>query len=880
MRSEQKLFLAWREHRLINLIDPVIFEMDREGHWVFLSPAWEAATGYPVHATLGDSFLDYVHPEDRKKGLLLFQQLLERGEEVVQDELRFCHANGEARWLELSARLSGSQNGRALSIAGSLLDITGRKEAGERPAPQAEAGQSPTGVDYNSLATRLAQRIAAGTPLHELYEWLAQAMIATCGYYQAYIMRYEPHEEALVTLAAAAADGAEPSPERYRTPLGAGLAGRAAASGQALLQVDLAAGEESSESAPNGDARAKAGSATKSGVPEGAVEAVAAPVARGDTLLGALVVFSDQPGRLGDTDVTALEGIVSQLATAMDNARLREQLEERAAELNNLQRLISREGWLRARPEQEEGVLGYRFDPRTMQLVEAKDGFSVAREVNGEGNGGSQPQAPPALTAPLQVRGETFGVLGVEAGDDQALTDSERNLLQAVSEQVAEALEYARLLEQTQKRAVELETVSRVSAATATILEREKLLGAVVELTRRSFDLYHAHIYLVDEGKENLVLAAGSGDAGEQMVQRGWQIALDHPRSVVARAAREKEGIIVNDVRSEQGFLANPLLPNTRSELAVPMISGNRLLGVLDVQSSTPNNFTQDDVRIQSALANQVATALQNATLYQEQLETAEKLREFDRLKSEFLASMSHELRTPLNSIIGFADVLLEGIDGDLNPRMEEDVVLIRNSGQHLRELIGDILDMSKIEAGMMDLRYEEIDVSELGHEIEAFARTQLRTYEKDLEFEVHIGPEVGTVRADRTRFKQVLYNLISNAIKFTTEGNVTLSLRLKDDELLVQVSDTGIGIKEENIPIVFEQFRQVDGSLTRKAGGTGLGLPISKSLVELHGGEIWVQSEEGEGTTFAFTIPAESAAVDDETDAEKEGEGEEGDET
>src|SRR5690606_29204400 len=133
------------------------------------------------------------------------------------------------------------------------------------------------------------------------------------------------------------------------------------------------------------------------------------------------------------------------------------------------------------------------------------------------------------------------------------------------------------------------------------------------------------------------------------------------------------------------------------------------------------NYFTPDDVRIQSALAGQVATALQNATLYQEQLETTEKLREFDRLKSEFLASMSHELRTPLNSIIGFADVLLEGIDGELSERMQEDVQLIRNNGQHLRELIGDILDMSKIEAGMMDLRYETIDIAALRQEIEGF---------------------------------------------------------------------------------------------------------------------------------------------------------------
>jgi signal transduction histidine kinase len=288
------------------------------------------------------------------------------------------------------------------------------------------------------------------------------------------------------------------------------------------------------------------------------------------------------------------------------------------------------------------------------------------------------------------------------------------------------------------------------------------------------------------------------------------------------------------------------------------MIASNRLLGVLDVQSDRANYFDAEDVRIQSALANQVAIALQNAMLYQEQFETAEKLREVDRLKSEFLASMSHELRTPLNSIIGFADVLLEGIDGNLTPRMEEDVALIRNSGQHLRELIGDILDMSKIEAGMMDLRYEDVRLTAMARDIKAFARTQMLTYDKELDFDLQLDPEVDTVQLDRTRFKQILYNLISNAIKFTSEGRVTVSMRMEDDRLRVEVADTGIGIEEENIPIIFEQFRQVDGSLTRAAGGTGLGLPISKSLVELHGGRIWVDSDVGKGTTFTFAIPRE----------------------
>jgi signal transduction histidine kinase len=215
---------------------------------------------------------------------------------------------------------------------------------------------------------------------------------------------------------------------------------------------------------------------------------------------------------------------------------------------------------------------------------------------------------------------------------------------------------------------------------------------------------------------------------------------------------------------------------------------------------------------------------------------------------------MSHELRTPLNSIIGFADVLLEGIDGPLNERMNEDVTLIRDSGRHLRSLIGEMLDMSKIEAGVMELYYEQIDVPALAQEILANTRTLAKG--KDLDIRLELDPGLHLIYADRTRLTQILLNLMGNAVKFTESGSITLSLEDRGENLLASIQDTGIGIRQEDIPAIFEQFRQVDGSLTRKAGGTGLGVPISRSLVELHGGEMWVESEPGVGSTFLFTIP------------------------
>ena len=189
----------------------------------------------------------------------------------------------------------------------------------------------------------------------------------------------------------------------------------------------------------------------------------------------------------------------------------------------------------------------------------------------------------------------------------------------------------------------------------------------------------------------------------------------------------------------------------------------------MDLQSNIRNRFSEDDIRIHTTLATQVAVAWKNAKLYAEQLETAKRLRQVDRLKTEFMASMSHELRTPLNSIIGFSDVLLEGMDGTLTERMTEDVTLIRDSGRHLRELISEILDMSKIEAGMMELRYGTLDVGQIAREIIANARSLI--YNKDIDVQLQLDPKLTRIEADRTRLLQILYNLMSNAIKFTNEG-------------------------------------------------------------------------------------------------------------
>ena len=410
------------------------------------------------------------------------------------------------------------------------------------------------------------------------------------------------------------------------------------------------------------------------------------------------------------------------------------------------------------------------------------------------------------------------------------------------------------------QRANQLETVAAVSTTASTVLNPDELLQSVVDLTQERFDLYHAHIYLADESWNTLLLAAGAGDIGRQMVAEGHAIPINAEKSIVALATREKKFIIVNDVLAEEGYLSNVFLPETRSEMAVPMIVGDKVIGVFDVQSEISGHFTDEDANIFTTLAVQVAIALQNARLYMEQSATVTQLRELDRLKSSFLANMSHELRTPLNSILGFSDVMLEELDGPLTENMANDLGLIQKNGRHLLHLINDVLDMAKIESGKMNLLPEKFRVHEIIEEVTSITSTLASEKNLALFIEKESDQEV-EITADRTRLRQVMINVVNNAIKFTEKGKISISVTPQSEQVLITVRDTGIGIPPDKLEAVFQEFTQVDTSSTRKAGGTGLGLPISRRLVEMHGGRLWADSTgvEGEGTRFFIELPIEA---------------------
>ncbi len=706
------------------------------------------------------------------------------------------------------------------------------------------------------LSTQVAQEIAAATDLEDLYHRVVTQVKEQFNYYHAQLLRYDPALDTVALVVGYGEVGEKMLAMHHSVPMGAGQIGIVASTGQSLLYPDVT---QNPTWQPNPLLHHTKGELT-------------VPIKLGEEVLGVLDVQSDVINALNEEDQLLLEGLCGQIAVAIESTRLQQEMEIQLHELNTLHRYMSREGWEKFQAK-KLGLLGYQFGHMGTQPILSENGKvndSPPKPANGKVDLIPLANEPGSIVNPLKVRGEIVGKLGIVDDVENPLTEEEQQLLNAITEQVAEALEVARLFEQTEESlaeqerlASELEAVAQVSTAASTLLSIDTLLQSVVDLAKSSFNLYHAQVYLVDADKEKLVLRAGAGNVGRLMVLEGDEIDFDSG-SNVSKVVRDQQSYFVNDVQKTVDYKPHSLLPNTRSQMIVPMIVGDSLIGVLDLQADEIDFFTTEDIKIQKTLAAQIAVAVQNAFLYEEQVETASKLRQVDQLKSEFLASMSHELRTPLNSIIGFSDVLLEGLDGDLNERMEEDIRLIRDSGDHLRTLIGDILDMSKIEAGRMELRYETINLRQIANEI--IATTSTLAQAKSLEMYLDIGPDVDTIEADRTRLRQIFLNIVGNAIKFTEKGYVNLSMQIKDNNLLVTVRDTGVGIKPEHVPIVFEQFRQIDGSLNRSVGGTGLGMPITKNLVELHGGKIWVESVFGHGSTFYFTIPLQKKNLKRET--------------
>jgi signal transduction histidine kinase len=382
----------------------------------------------------------------------------------------------------------------------------------------------------------------------------------------------------------------------------------------------------------------------------------------------------------------------------------------------------------------------------------------------------------------------------------------------------------------------------------------ETIAGAATRLCGAST----ASIYLVRGSRLEHVVTRGAGIASGDPPEA---IAIDQG-SISGRAVIERRIIQVDDVleRADEYPLAGDLAQRLghRTVAATPLLREGEPFGVILLRREEARRFDQNDTALLKIFGDQAAIAIGNARLFCEIQEKSHQLEIANQHKSEFLANMSHELRTPLNAIIGFSEVMIERMFGDVNPKQDEYLRDIHASGRHLLSLINDILDLSKIEAGRMEL---DLTVFDLRAAVaDALALVRERARRRDIALMQSIDPTLGELRADERKFKQILLNLMTNAVKFTPDGgSIELRARLVDAGVEFAVTDNGVGIRAEDLQAIFEAFRQVGSGYTTKEEGTGLGLALTRRFVELHGGSLDVVSAPGHGSTFSFTLPSRS---------------------
>jgi signal transduction histidine kinase/CheY-like chemotaxis protein len=470
---------------------------------------------------------------------------------------------------------------------------------------------------------------------------------------------------------------------------------------------------------------------------------------------------------------------------------------------------------------------------------------------------------------PIQSDDEVMAVISLWRRDVNPFAEREIELAMTFAAQGAIAIRNANLMHELGERTQELarsigqlQGLSEVGEAVSSTLDLHEVLSTVVKHAVGLSGTEGGSIFEFDDESREFRIRTAYGTSEELVAAlRNTRVGLQD--TLVGHAASSGTPMAVADIdlAPPDSHLEQLARAGWRSVLAVPLLREGRILGALVVRRRTTGDFSTEIIELLETFASQSALAIQNARLYQELAQKTSELEIASRHKSEFLASMSHELRTPLTAVIGFSEVLLDRLFGELNEKQERYLEDIRRSGRHLLELLNDILDLSKVEAGKMELELADTSLSAALEQGVAMIRT--RASNQGLSLTVDVDPDVVDVVADPLRLKQVVLNLLSNAVKFTPPGGrVQVRARRLADEVHVTVEDTGIGISEEDQKRIFESFEQGRGGLSGAAEGTGLGLTLSKRIVELHGGRLWVESRLGEGSAFTFTLPAATRAA------------------
>jgi two-component system NtrC family sensor kinase len=475
------------------------------------------------------------------------------------------------------------------------------------------------------------------------------------------------------------------------------------------------------------------------------------------------------------------------------------------------------------------------------------------------------------LAVPLLRKDVAIGVIRISRTQIQPFTDAQVALLQTFADQAVIAIENVQLFTELRARNQELTVALAQQTATSEVLavisgaqtDVQPVFEAIAQSARRLCDASYSSVYRLDGQLVHLVAHNHHTPEAAEAIRDAWPMLLTAD-SFVVRAIRENT-VIHTDMQEDSAASA-PLIARAkalahRRVLVVPMVREGQPIGALRVSRGEATPFADQHIALLNTFADQAVIGIENVRLFNElqarNSEIEDKSRQLEvasQHKSEFLANMSHELRTPLNAVIGFSEVLTERMFGELNEKQDEYVRDIYASGTHLLSLINDILDLSKVEAGRMELELADFHLPQAIEN--ALVLVRERALRRGITLEQSIDPDLGEIQGDERKVKQVLLNLLSNAIKFTPEGGkIEVRAVLRDEVIEVSASDTGVGIAPEDQEAIFEEFRQV-GTAARKVEGTGLGLALSRKFIELHGGRIWVESQIGAGSTFTFTIP------------------------